>query len=124
MAIDEGTEHMGAVEFQGGEGRREPSFSDLNATSIAMLIEKAVAKEREACAQVCDRWAAANIEAFRDQALAAECCARRIRKRGSKCEGCDGRGVYMVNAHGPQEVKCGECGGTGVSGYGSPESTM
>ena len=42
----------------------------------------AARREREACAQVCDRWAAANIDAFREQALAAECCARHIRERG------------------------------------------
>ena len=51
------------------------------------------------------------------------------RRRGLVCEatlpacaGCDGHGFYMVNAHGPQEVKCGECCGTGISGYGSPET--
>jgi hypothetical protein len=34
------------------------------------------------------------------------------------CEACDGLGSTMVNAHGPQEVSCGECGGTGVKAAG------
>lgn len=31
-----------------------------------------------------------------------------------QCDTCDGRGFFMVNAHGPQEVKCPDCKGVGV----------
>jgi|GEM_PF-3357695 hypothetical protein len=31
----------------------------------------------------------------------------------SPCKACDGHGFVMVNAHGPQELKCEDCGGTG-----------
>ena len=29
------------------------------------------------------------------------------------CKACDGHGFVMVHAHGPQELKCEDCGGTG-----------
>jgi len=28
------------------------------------------------------------------------------------CKACDGHGFVMVHAHGPQELKCEDCGGT------------
>lgn len=54
--------------------------------AVQALVDQAREEEREACAKICDFWADCNRDAFRDQALAAECCAQRIRERSGPKE--------------------------------------
>ncbi len=51
-----------------------------------------------------ERWSTANTQTV----IALGC------PKPAPCDVCDGLGFYMVSAHGVQEIKCGECGGTGV----------
>jgi oligoribonuclease len=40
-------------------------------------------------------------------------CERWLRGYGVECLVCEGRGHYLVNAHGPQEQACTDCDGNG-----------
>ena len=62
-------------------------LATIAALKADLAAAKAVEREREACATVCDEWAASLFRdppVFVDQALAAETLARRIRARGAK----------------------------------------
>jgi len=62
------------------EGRCEEAFT-VEKTSVKFnaAVERARAEEREACAVLCDEWAASNHETFTEQALAVQTCSRHIR---------------------------------------------
>lgn len=50
------------------------------------------------------RWSTASTQAT----PSTEC------QKPTPCDVCDGLGFCMVSAYGAQEIKCSECGGTGV----------
>jgi len=80
---------LGAVlEKAREEGRCEEAFTvEKTSAKFALAVERARKEERDACATLCEEWAASNHEAFTEQALAAQTCSRHIRARGTKLDG-------------------------------------
>lgn len=86
------------------DARQVEEIARLRATPGGRLVEAAqrVVGARRASVE-CD----AAIDAL-ESALAA-----LPEADAGKCQTCDGHGFYMVNAHGPNEVKCDDCDGSG-----------
>lgn len=80
-------------------------------TANRILLEEGVTEPQEDFNDEQDQIAEARGVA---DSLAAVLTKLSVNTDEPLCTTCDGHGFYMVNAHGPQEMDCHTCNGSGV----------